>query len=350
MSSGYTESFRSHANYLRAFAMLCTAPYEEDVTVPSVSLSDRFARLAPAVLANPSTGRSEGAQADLSQTRTSLINAWGTELLLALGGQVATDEELLRLMNNWAVVQAYYTSYHAIQALLVARGDARPESHPKTQGQFASLWAGRAIDLPPWTLGARDGGWCNLGSRQIDNSLNPWSSCDSQSCWSLAAKALRTTREDAVRDRLRRARQRKESVNRKAWDDEERARLGAGRRPRKEPNWSLPRLNADEKSQVHRKVRAYTILDYLYRLRIKTNYQDAAMFIEGPEDEITSRRVHEDLVAIAGCTLLAHELEIARIVGRDQMLRWADDWLGPNAHGQRLGLALRRDLIASQRL
>jgi hypothetical protein len=37
---------------------------------------------------------------------------------------------------------------------------------------------------------------------------------------------------------------------------------------------------------------------------------------EGPEDELSSRRVHNDLVAIAGCTMLVHELHIAAMVGR----------------------------------
>ncbi len=129
------------------------------------------------------TGPSTGADSNrcllstlsVCRTRTSLVNVWGTELLLALGGQLASEEELLRLMNNWAVVQAYYVGYYAVQALLSARGQPRPESHPKTQAQFAALWTDRALHLPPWTLGARDGGWCNLSSHPIDDSINPWS-------------------------------------------------------------------------------------------------------------------------------------------------------------------------------
>jgi hypothetical protein len=33
------------------------------------------------------------------------------------------------------------------------------------------------------------------------------------------------------------------------------------------------------------------------------------------------------------------------LMERKRLLGWADDWLGPNARGQPLGLALRRDLI-----
>ena len=195
MPSGHVESFRSHANYLRAFAMLCTAPYSEGATLLFTRLQRQLAHLAPVIVALPSMTPPTTAQPRLAQTQTSLVNAWGTEMLLALGGQLASEEELLRLMNNWAAVQAYYVGYHAIQALVSARGQPRPESHPKTQAQFAALWADRALDLPPWTLGARDGGWCNASSHDIDDGLNPWSGCDPVSCWSLAAKAIRTTRE-----------------------------------------------------------------------------------------------------------------------------------------------------------
>ena len=58
-----------------------------------------------------------------NQVEASLRNAWGTELLLALGGSLGADDELIRLMNNWAVVQAYYCCYHGAQALLAARSE-----------------------------------------------------------------------------------------------------------------------------------------------------------------------------------------------------------------------------------
>lgn len=100
-----------------------------------------------------------------------------------------------------------------------------------------------------------------------------------------------------------------------------------------------------EKQQIDSKVRSYTLLDYLYRLRIKTNYEDAGMFIDGPTDTMSSGQVHSDLTTIASCTQLVHELHIAAMVGKQRLLQWADAWLGPHARGQELGLALRRDLI-----
>lgn len=329
--------------------MLCTTPYQPGVGLIFSPLPKQLAQLAPAAAASPSMAPPASAKPDYEQARTSLVNAWGTELLLAFGGQLARHEdELLRVMNNWAVVQTYYVGYHAAQALLTARGQPRPESHPKTQAQFAAMWADRPMNLPPWTLGARDGGWCNPPLHHaIDDSIQSWSTCGPGASWDLAAKALRTTREEVVRERIAETRDRKKSAYRKAWLGEERDRVAAGKKARKEPVWTRPQLLVAEKRTIQKGVRSYTLLDYLYRLRIKTNYEDAGMFIDGPEDEHVSGEAHRNLVALAGCTLLVHELHIAAIVGRARMLKWADDWLGPNAHGQQLGLVLRRDLIAT---
>jgi hypothetical protein len=347
VSGGHVESFRTHANYLRVFAMLCTTPYQSGVSLLFIKLDKQLAHLAPKIAASPSMARPVQTKPDLGQTRSSLLNAWGTEMILALGGQVATEEELLRLMNNWAVVQTYYVGYHAVQALLASRGQPRPESHPKTQAQFATLWADRELHLPPWTLAACDGGWRNPPGKGIDDRVSPWSACGPGTCWNLAGKALRTTREDTVGERLAATRDRMRSANRKQWLEDEQQRVAQRRKPRKEPSWPRPQLRAADKRSVESKVRSYTLLDYLYRLRIKTNYEDAGMFIDGPEDTASSGQVHRDLVAIGSCTLLLHEMHVASMVGKQRFLGWADAWLGPHGRGQPLGLALRRDLIAT---
>jgi hypothetical protein len=347
MAGGHTETFRTHANYLHAFGMLCHAPYQKGVTLLMPAAAKVLGNLAPVIAAAPSMSAPQKAKPDIAQARASLTNAWGTELLLALGGEVATDEELVRLVNNWAVVQAYYAGYHATQALAVARGYPRPESHPKTQAHFATAWADRPLELPPWSLAACDGGWTNPPARGIDDSLNSWSGRDPGSCWNLAAKALRTTRQEKVTETLGAERNRRRSANRKAWTAEEAERLARGKKPRVEPRFARPRLGAEDKRKLAGRVRSYTVLDYLYRLRVKTNYEDAGMFIDGPEDELASRRVHRDLVSLTGCTMLLHELHAGAIVGRSRLLGWVDDWLAKNAAGAATGLGLRRDLLDS---
>jgi hypothetical protein len=322
--------------------MLCHVPYS-DPPVLACQLENMLERLAPAaarVTVDPHAGKCP----ELDQAHASLSNAWGTELLLAFGGEVPRDDELVRLMTNWAVVQAYYAAYHAMQAVVVARGNPRPESHPKTQALFSDHWTSRPIGLLPWSLGACDGGWRNP-PREIKD-VHPWAGCDPHSCLDLAAKAARTTRDDAVTAAERRARDRKQTAAKKAWQEEETERLGRGKKARKVPSFPRPLLKADEKAKVRSRVRSYSVLDYLYRLRVKTNYEDANMFVEGPIDHDESLHLHGNLVELTSATMLVHELQVGACVGSATLVAWVDDWLSRNSAGQNVGLGRRRDLLA----
>lgn len=341
-------SFLTHANYLRAFSMLCRVPYTPKLLL-DVPDWDRDLPALKAGVAAVGPMDASGLPSPLEeQVENSLRNAWGTELMLALSGTIGAEDELLRLMNNWAVVQSYYCCYHATQALLAARGQQRPETHASTQRQFVSLWVSPNIDLPPWSFGVAHGGWCNLRPGEtIDDSESTWATPSRFNCWSLAGKALRTTREDRVTERLKTAREEKRKANKKKFLSEQAQRQQEGKRPRKEPTFRLPRLTEEEKEAAEGKVRAHSLMDYLYRLRIKTNYEEPRMFTQGPEDPDPSLFVYGAVLSLTSSTLLVHELRIRQLVGTKKLLGWVDDWLqksGSAAEG--LGLTRRRDLLA----
>lgn len=94
-------------------------------------------------------------------------------------------------------------------------------------------------------------------------------------------------------------------------------------------------------------MRPYLLLDYLYRLRVKANYEEAMVFIEGPEDERISEQVARDLELLTAATLLVHEIRVGQLVGRTTLLRLVDGWLtGPGRRGEAVALAGRRYLLA----
>src|SRR5690606_13796183 len=154
----------------------------------------------------------------------------------------------------------------------------------------------------------------------IDGSIHPWSRCEANSCWSLAAKALKTTRGEFHEDAIQEARRKKRQDRVRVWETEEITRLAAGRRARKRPAFSLPLLAPDEQAAIARNLRAYTIFDYLYRLRIKTNYVDSDMFIDGPEDDQQSRSLANKLCDRSSSTLLLTELSLIHVWGRTEFL------------------------------
>lgn len=331
-------TFRSHAAYLHAFATMIRG-------MPLVTRDSALSLVAAAVreaFPRPAEPRDHDAVA----LRGCLTRAWSTELLLASGRRMASEDEMLRLVNSWAIVQAYYVAYSATQALLVAEGGTRPESHGATQRQTIDLWVTRAGAVAPWSFAIDHAGGRNGPDREL-RPVHVWSTCDPVSCWDIAAVALRSTRADAVAKALRRERDRKLKERRREWKGEEAERRDGGAKPRREPAWpATAKLTREESAGTDQRVRPYTILDYLYRLRIKANYEDAAVFITGPENEQGSKQVASDLELIAAATLLAHELRVGGLVGREAMLGLLDEWT--DAHGAAasdVGVQSRRALL-----
>jgi hypothetical protein len=325
--SGEIETFRSHSNWIRALATL--AGFGATMTTQGQAL----ARLATRAASFPVP---EGVRGQASDVFPCLHRAWGTELLLTVSKRFATEEELLRLANSWGAVQAYYAAYGATQALIVAEGRPRPASHPATQKQYVDMWVRRTASLPPWSFAAGPSddlhadadGYINGPGRRIDPTAHSWSTCSVATCWDIAALALRSTRQRVVAERLHQKRKDKLRQRQKEWRTEEVDRIKSGKRPRREPAWpGQAKLTDADIADVRRQLRPYTLLDYLFRLRIKANYEDARMFTDGPEAADDSSRVAHDLSALTAATMLVHEVRIAKLMGPAPFLTEAEDWI-----------------------
>ena len=334
------DRFRAHKHYVEAFA--CVGGNRMGVR------ND----IALATLASNVSGllsdRPPATAIDQAQVHKSLRNAWSTEVLLSLPGTWAEDEdEFVRIANSWGVVQAYYVGYHETQALWVAKGNVRPQNHPKTQQLYTNLWVDRALEVPPWTFGVCDGGWKNLPAGVvIDSTVHPWNNCSRSTAWSLAAQALRKPRADAVDAQMSQKRDEGMRIRKRAWEAEEQTRLSSGRPPRVRPKFSRPHLSPADKAAINANVRTYTFLDYLYRLRIGANYDDAAIYTDGPDNETESVLLHKRMTFLVSGLALITEMRIRDLVGAAQLYRWADDFIStsiPAAHS--LGIKERRPLL-----
>jgi hypothetical protein len=259
----------------------------------------------------------------------------------------------MRISNSWGCVQLYYVGYSAVQALVVASGQPRPDSHPKTQDQAIALWANRQSGVAPFSFAATAGAVSNRDpkaylhgpGRDIDLSLHGWTACDSTNCWDIAALALRTTRQDAVDAKLADARGLKVKQKRKDWQTDENARLAKSKSPRTMPHYKTAQLTPAEKAAYEQKVRAYGWLDYLYRLRIKANYEEARMFTEGPNDDSTSAIVARNMIRIATAVMIAHEVRISRFIGKAKLLDMANTWAQTNNPSPTMGIGLRLPIL-----
>jgi hypothetical protein len=337
-SNSPIESFRTHSNYLRAISSLILGPNSSTTTNP-------YENIARQIASSGLITENLRDNFDIDQARTCLQSAWGTEALLLMTGNVFREEEVIRLSNNWSAIQTYYVMYHCAQALHVAQGHPRPENHPKTQNAFHNQWANRPGFLHPWTFAYGSLEPINIPHDvNIDLNIHSWSTCVGHNTWSLYAKALMTTRRDNLLEKNRKMRERKKQSLRRSWEEEETRRRGQGKKPRKQPSFPLPQLTPDDKSRIEESTRAFTLIDYIYRLRMKTNYEDSNMFTDGPEDSYQSALVRSAFYNIASGTLFLYENAIKAIVGRSRLIEWAVSWAERNLpSASALGIAGRRE-------
>ncbi|MFC1232657.1 hypothetical protein [Streptomyces sp. Sce081] len=343
--SEQTRSFRTHASYVRAFRELALGGSWTGLEAATTRLHS----LAADQLYKSSR---VPCGADRDQVTSCLRRAWTTASLLEATHSLAEDSEIVRLANGWGAVQTYYVLYNAAQALLVAEGHERPKQHEQTKRQFVDLWAYRTAKLAPWSLAAAHptvkesdaDGFLGGPGRRLDVSLHPWTAWQGDQAWDIAAKALRTTRAALTEDRLRKARERKLSDRRKAWLADSKTRTELGKKARSSEPRSV-NLTAVERAAAEQRVRPVTVADYLYRLRVKANYEDITVFADGPASDAEAAAMASDLVDLASATLLVHEVRIAARIGSKELVRVMDDvLLRSTAYIGHLGL--RRDLHA----
>jgi hypothetical protein len=340
-------SFRSHQNYLHAFSKLAgftDSPGDD---------RDTLTQLAASVLNTFPRNTGKVNHDNDALVAACLNRAWGTELILATGMRVDNTDEFLWVANSWGCIQTYYIAYSATQALVVAGGHPRPDNHPKTQEHAIALWSRRRGGVRPFSFAADRGSvlindaraYLHGPGRDIDLKVRPWSVCDDSNCWDLAALALRTTRKNAVDKAFDKARARKIKDRRKHWDNSERARLEAGKVARIAPSFVTAQLPMEEKLACEHGVRPYGLLDYLYRLRIKANYEETEVFTEGPKDGNSAVTVATSMVRIAAATMIAHETRIAQILGRHKVLDLAARWARKNKPSDATGIGLRMQVL-----
>ena len=341
--SNAAERFLTYRYYLRALAGLAGFGH------PTVASESVYPALSQRITAMDSLGHRSKSDCDKQTLKRSLMNAWGTELLLSLSGEYAVDDELLRVTNNWSAVQLYYVFYHATQALIVARGGERPDSHPKTLKLFMDMWTMRPLQCLPWTLGHGSSPQNLPVGHQAESRLSTLARPRSEADFvNYTLKALYTTRKEALPNALRTKREGKRKLLRQAWESAENERLRDGKRARSRPEFPLPILTAEEKAVAQNAVRCHTIMDLLWRLRTRTNYRDGLMFIEGPADEEVSRDAHLDMRHVAESTMLLYEMHICRRIGPDAMRELADEWLERNRFSAKRGVGQRLALVLSQ--
>ncbi len=290
--------FHTHNNYLSAIKYVASGGNMEDSKSALEQLASKI--LDSGWLSEPKKGK-----IDFSQIHKSLNNAWGIEAIFKMENLLIKEDDLIRLSNNWCIMQAYYIFYYTTQALEVLDGYNKSKTHPQVKRNFLKLWSNKHWILSPWCISYNENGFYNLPPGvSIDDHIHSWKKVDDKTALNLFCKALRTTREDFIEEALMKRRQ---------------------KHFKKDPSKKI-RLTQKQKKQTQVRVRPTSLISYLFRLKRKTTYEQSSILAIGPENIYQSAEFRENLSFIIESTLLITEMITLKTVGKDQFFSWCKEW------------------------
>lgn len=223
-----------------------------------------------------------------------LRNAWFTEIQMHL---VEADDKLVPYSNHWAPVQLYYAVYSAIRAFYAASNQTVNADHTATLASMSKEIKNRCSLFPiPWGLlcsGDPDNNPATYHNLPSGVKVNPVSSLSTGKNVPLVdslGMLLRTTRKRSLDSRIDR------------WKRKEHRK----------------RILAQERKQLVINLHPTSMFDSLYRLRTRSNYDDADSFILTLGDADEAQTFNIGLREICWHTLLLLECLICRYVGRSK--------------------------------
>jgi hypothetical protein len=302
-------SFETYKNYVLSLAQYVTAEYG--------ALPDCFENLRKAMFGFnilPAQRIPNFSVKSLEEIKKLLFNAWNTEIVLALPRWFSKG--FSKYANHWSPVQAYYSIYLALQAYYLSRGFALPRSHTRSLNMIESQICKENVLPPFWNVSCHgrlrieECSYLNLPAAISVKQISPLATPRRNEFWHWYGMLLRTTRERQFRAKL------KESAN------QYRTKTGE---PRK-------RFTQEQKNDVLYKMRSTTVFDFLYRLRIRSNYEDADAFILGTMTEADADEFNEALCILNSSTLFILELHIASRIGKT-LPTFVDEFLGADKKG-----------------
>lgn len=240
------------------------------------------------------------------EARSRLRSAWQHELAARVHAFVG-DPTVMRIGAHALPVTAYYALFNGFRAWAEVQG-IKASQHTQLQRTFSTQFAS---SLPlPW------------GGRLHGDPASP-TSCSFEPVGLLPAALptvdpvahTRHSPEEMLLATLRMARKWSLDTQRERWLANNKTKQG---RPRK-------KLPAAERSRLVTKLWPTTLLDFVYGLRVRSNYQQIDEYVSGAKDW-NYLDFHRGMAFIMHSGLLMAETHLAALVGFDELEREAASW------------------------
>ena len=276
--------FTVHRHYLTNIEVMLEAVYGVGDAQPLAMVAEQ--RTLPAF------GRIQRRRLeDVAELRRLLGISWGAELQLRLG--TVAGNAFLRYSNAWAPVQAYYAVYMSIHAWLVTIGmGGLIDDHTSTLRTVASHLVRRGLLPYPFLISCT--GHPKLHERQIHGL--PAGADSDVHIELLAAPSVADFHPRYA----------------KMLDTTRSARLERGRREWLARN-GRKRMPTVEQRAMASRLHPTSVFDYLWRLRIRSNYGDVSTFLLSGVEDRSHGALHSGLVALtSSLCLLIQSLIVAQ--------------------------------------
>lgn len=216
---------------------------------------------------------------------------------------VENNSSLAQVYNYWAPVLAYYALHGIGLAAISALGmDLPKDNHRKFRAVISNNFV-KALLPPPLNITCKGNVLTNdkISFENIDKDpenivkTHPWQSLSNSDPCDLIAKALLTTRKAELEIRF--ARERKRDVKK-------------GHKSRN--------LKMAEKENIANRLHPTTVIDFFYRMRIRSNYDDPEMYIYGQPDPKVAAEHFNKYLKLTRCLAKLFEQIIERKIGHKQ--------------------------------
>ena len=285
--------FRTYVNYFSSLRHFLKTEYaSHNDLVSTITNSPNFAKIQG------------GRCVDPAQLKKLLWNSWFTELQLHIS---APPKDLMPYSNHWAPVQLYYAVYLGIRAYFSASGQNVSNKHAPTLSAITNEIQNRSLLFPyPWRVqcsGDPSDSTFNYSNLPANIQIQPVSSLspgEDVEFYDSFGMFLRTTRKRQIESRI------------KQWKHE------TGRR----------RIKQAERLIIVKNLSPTSLFDALYRLRIRSNYQDADSVLLTLDLPESAKTYNYGLRSVTWYTMLLFETLIARYLGRRAYESIVDEFAG----------------------
>ena len=316
-------SFETYKNYLQSLKLYVTRRYG---IPPACFAAMKATSTCQGILSGKHPGLPPGIKTD--DIKKLLFNAWNTELVLVLPATISPD--FVKYANHWSPVQAYYAVYLALQAYFRSSLEQTPKDHAATMNCVAEQIRSHNLFPPFWNV-ICEGAPTPQGAKYTDlpagitiKQINPLTTPAANDFWDWYGMLLRTTRKRQFEKKLKEA------------GNQFRTKKGTRRK----------RFTPQHKAQVLATLRPTTLFDFLYRVRIRSNYEDADTFILGTMTTADAQEFNEALCLLTATTLFLLELHIAARLGSQEIRCTIDEFMQADTQGySQKTIAFRRAFL-----